>query len=67
MKKRVERVRQALVQALKKKGFEIMKPYERLPPDQIPKHDLARGLVLFDLAEILEKLSVEEHPDDEKE
>lgn len=66
MKKRVERVRQALIQALQKKSATIMMAYNNLKPEQIPKNELARAQVLYDLAEILANLFVEEHPDDDK-
>ena len=66
IEKKVERVRQALIRALQAKSVEIMMLHSDKKPDQIPKHDLARGLVLHDLAEILTHLRVEKHPEDEK-
>lgn len=65
--KRVERVRVALVRALQAKSVEIMMQHATKTPEQIPRHDLARSMVLHDLAEILTHLHVEKHPDDEKE
>jgi hypothetical protein len=66
IEKRVKRVRDALIQAFQAKQIEIMAKYENLKPDQIPKHDLTRAMVMYDLAQILITLSVDKHPDDEK-
>ena len=63
IEKKVENVRQALIKALKAKSIAIMTAHAAKPPDQIPKHDLARSLVLHDLAEILTNLHVV-HPED---
>lgn len=66
IEKRVERVRLALIKALQAKSIQIMMAHADKTPEQIPKHDLARSMVLHDLAEILTHLRVEKHPDDEK-
>jgi hypothetical protein len=66
VEKRVERVRQALVKALQSKSIEIMTKHAAKKPEEIPKHDLARSMVLHDLAEILAGLKVEKRPDDEE-
>jgi hypothetical protein len=63
--KRVERVRVALVRALQAKSIEIMMKYADKKPEEIPKHDLARSMVLHDLAEILTNLHIDKHPEDE--
>lgn len=65
VEKRVERVRQALIKAMQAKSVAIMSAHATLPPDKIPKHDLARSMVLHDLAEILTHLVVKPQPDDE--
>jgi hypothetical protein len=66
VEKRVERVRAALVRALQAKSLEIMTAHAALPPEQIPRHDLARALVLNDLAGILANLRVEKKPGDDE-
>lgn len=66
IEKRVERVRLALIKALQAKSVQIMMSHADKTPEQIPKHDLARSMVLHDLAEVLTNLRVEKHPDDEK-
>ena len=66
VKKKVERVRVALIQALRVKSARIMQVHASKPPEAIPKHDLARSMALLDLAEILESLRLEDHPDDDK-
>ena len=66
VKKKVERVRAALVHALKAKSAKIMQVHASKSPGDIPKHDLARSMALLDLAEILESLRIEDHPDDDK-
>jgi hypothetical protein len=65
IEKRVERVRQALIHALRARGFEIMTKYDGKKPEEIPKHDLTRAQVLFDIAEILVNLRIDKHPEDE--
>lgn len=67
IEKRVKRVRDALIKAFQAKQVEIMTQYASTPPDQIPKHDLARAYILHDLATILANLSLEKHPEDDKE
>ena len=67
IEKKVERVRVALVRALQAKSMEIMMRYADKKPEEIPRHDLARGMILHDLAEILTNLRVEKHPEDEDE
>lgn len=66
IEKRVERVRQALVRALQAKSVEIMMQHADKDPRDIPKHDLARSMVLHDLAQVLANLRVEKHPEDDK-
>ena len=66
IEKRVDRVRHALVQALKAKAVQIMSLHSDKKPELIPKNDLARSQVLLDLAEILTTLKVDKHPDDDK-
>ena len=66
IEKKVTRVRLALVKALQTKSVEIMTKHADKKPEEIPRHDLARSLVLHDLAEILTNLRVEKHPEDEK-
>lgn len=63
--KKVERVRTALVHALKLKSIAIMNAHAQKKPEEIPKHDLARSMVLHDLAEILQNLHVK-HPENER-
>ena len=65
IEKRVERVRLALVQAFRAKSIEIMTKHAAKKPEDIPRHDLARSMILLDLAEILTNLRVEKHPEDE--
>jgi hypothetical protein len=60
---KVERVRQALIKAFHTKSIEIMTKHAAKKPEEIPKHDLARSMVLHDIAEILIHLRVE-HPED---
>ena len=66
VEKRVERVRQALIRAFKAKSVEIMTTHASKPPEAIPRHDLARSLILLDLAEILVNLRVEKKPEDDE-
>jgi len=55
----------ALIQAFRAKSVEIMTRHATKKPEEIPRHDLARSMVLLDLAEILTTLRVEKHPEDE--
>ena len=66
VKKQVERVRQALIQALQAKSIEIMTRHATKRPEEIPRHDLARSMILHDLAEILASLHVDRKPEDEE-
>jgi len=65
VEKRVERVRQALVQAFRAKSVQIMAKHADKKPEDIPRHDLARSMVFIDLAEILTNLRIEKKPEDE--
>jgi len=65
VEKRVERVRQALIQAFRAKSIEIMTKHAAKKPEDIPRHDLARSMVLLDLAEVLTNLRIEKKPEDE--
>jgi hypothetical protein len=65
VEKKVERVRQALISALNAKSAEIMMKYTSKKPEEIPRHELARAMVLRDLAEILASLRIEKHPEDD--
>jgi hypothetical protein len=67
IEKRVKRLRDALIQALRAKSAQIMSLHATKKPEEIPRHDLARAMVLHDLAEILAHLVVEKHAEDEKE
>ncbi len=60
IEQKVERVRNALIQAMRLKSASIMKQHAAKHPDAIPKSDLARAMVLHDIAEILVHLSVKE-------
>lgn len=62
IEKRVERVRHALIKAMRAKSIEIMTAHAAKQPQDIPKHDLARSMMLHDLAEILTNLRVEPLP-----
>lgn len=64
VEKRVARVRAALVKALQAKKIEIMVAHAEKKPEDIPWLDLARAMILGDIADIIRNLSVEEHPDD---
>jgi len=66
IEKKVERVRVALVRALQTKSVQIMMAHADKSPEQIPKHDLARSMVLHDLAEILANLHIGKHPEDDE-
>ena len=66
IEKRVERVRQALIHAFRAKSVAIMASHADKKPELIPRHDLARALVLSDLADILANLNVAKHPGDEE-
>jgi hypothetical protein len=65
VEKRVERVRQALIQAFRAKSIEIMTKHAAKKPEEIPRVDLTRSMILHDIAEILLNLSVEKRPEDE--
>lgn len=65
IEKRVEQVRQALIRAFKAKSMEIMSKHATKKPEEIPKHDLARSMVFHDLAEILTRLVIPKHPEDD--
>jgi len=66
IEKKVERVRVALVKALQAKSIEIMGKHATKKPEEIPRHDLARSMVLHDLAEILTNLRIGKHPEDDE-
>lgn len=66
IEKKVERVRTALIRAFQAKSMEIMNKHASKKPEEIPRHDLARGMVLHDLAEILTNLRIAKHPEDEE-
>ena len=66
VEKRVERVRQALIQAFKAKSIEIMTKHAAKKPEEIPRVDLTRSMILHDIAEILLNLSIKAHPEDER-
>lgn len=64
VEKRVERVRTALVRALRAKSIQIMTQHADKAPDKIPWIDVARATILGDIADIVQKLGVEELPED---
>jgi hypothetical protein len=45
----------------------IMTSHADKKPELVPRHDLARAMVLNDLAEILANLNVAKHPGDKDE
>lgn len=60
VEKRVERVRAALVQALKSKSMMIMNAHAAIAdPAKIPWIDVARATILTDLADIIRNLQVQ--------
>lgn len=63
--KRVERVRVALITALLARSTAVMQLHASKNPSEIPKHDLARALVLRDIADILTHLRVEQVPEED--
>ena len=66
LKKKVERIRHALIRALQAKSLEIMLKHDGKRPENIPMVDVTRSMIFHDLAEILTNLYVEDHPDDDK-
>jgi hypothetical protein len=64
IEQKVERVRHALIKAMRAKSMEIMTAHAAKQPQDIPKHDLARSMILHDLAEILATLRVEPLPNE---
>ena len=60
IEKKVERVRNGLIQAMRAKSAAIMKKHADKTPELIPKADLARAMVLQDLAEILVNLVIQD-------
>ena len=66
IEEKVASVRQALVKGLRTKAIAIMTAHADKQPEQIPKHDLARSMVLNDLAEILLGLKIEDPPSKER-
>jgi hypothetical protein len=58
IERKVERVRQALIHGMRAKSAAIMKVHAAKAPEAIPKSDLARAMVLQDLAEILVHLTL---------
>jgi hypothetical protein len=67
VERRVERVRQVLIQAFRAKSIEIMTKHAAKKPEEIPRVDLTRSMILHDIAEILTNLSIEKRPEDERE
>lgn len=67
IEQKVERVRHALIKAMRAKSMEIMTSHATKSPQDIPKHDLARSMILHDLAEILVHLRVEPLPEERSE
>jgi ribosomal protein S3AE len=67
VERRVERVRQVLIQAFRAKMNEIMKKHAAKKPEEIPLVDLVRSMIFHDIAEILANLSIEKRPEDERE
>jgi hypothetical protein len=67
IEQKVERVRQALIKGMRTKAIEIMTSHADKKPADIPRHDLARSMVLNDLAEILVHLRVEPLPNERSE
>lgn len=63
-RKTVERLLASLVRALKARSLEIMLTHSDKAPDKIPWIDVARATILTDIAEVIQKLGVEEHPED---
>jgi hypothetical protein len=66
VEKRVERVRAALVQALKSKGMAIMNAHAAVDPSKIPWIDVARATILTDLADIIQNLQVQKQPGEDE-
>lgn len=56
IEEKVARVRIALITACKAKGAEIMALHANKKAEEVPKNDLGRAQVLFDIAGILENL-----------
>jgi len=67
IEEKVADVRKALIKGLRTKAIAIMTAHADKPPEQIPKHDLARSMVLNDIAEILLGLKLEEEKAPSKE
>ena len=64
IQEKVDRVRAALIRALQAKSIAIMTAHAAKKPEDIPRVDLARSMVLHDIAEILTHLKIEKHPED---
>jgi hypothetical protein len=65
-RKALERGRATLVRTLRAKSVAIMLMHADKAPDKIPWIDVARATILGDIADIIEKLGVEEHPEDKE-
>jgi len=65
IEKRVKHLRDTLVEAFRQKSASIMHPYIQTRPEDVPRLELTRAMILRDVADILANLSVPEQAKDE--
>ena len=65
IEKRVKHLRDTLVEAFRQKSASIMHPYIQTRPEDVPRLELTRAMILRDVADVLANLSVPEQAKDE--
>lgn len=65
IEKRVKNLRDTLVGAFRQKSASIMHPYIKTKPEDVPRLELTRALVLRDIADVLADLNVPGQAEDE--
>jgi hypothetical protein len=57
MEERIQKARTALVNGLMTRAAKVLEPYNDKPVAEIPKHELARAMVLEDIADVIKSLA----------
>lgn len=57
IEERIANARTALVNGLMTRAAKVLEPYNDKPIADIPKHELARAMVLNDIADVIKSLA----------
>lgn len=58
MEEKIKNARNALINGLMARAAEVLDPYKDKPVAEIPKHELARAMVLNDIADVIKSFAV---------